>query len=329
MRSIGTSGLTRSAERQGGGELLPSGQTRPPFRDYLALTVTHAELRELYNNEDANANGDLASKLSRACTSSWRRRPESNMSGRRTAQRASGVGGLHMLPTATGAISCSRPSWPGILHTRPRSLIRSFRFFPTPLQKMRSWSARNSSRRNSAAVLPDSTPIRRDKGCAEPQSRRSSPSPNPQIPKSLNPPKPLASSVANGNEQLQATSRVAERDGTGEPGLSSDSQLSQTRSIRPVIPTATRRSFRPRQHCGRSHADNQGVPSLRHDAHGSLAELETMFLAARDLQYIEADDFNQLADLCDATGRMLGALRRTLAKKLHSQKSHKRRSRNP
>ncbi len=64
-------------------------------------------------------------------------------------------------------------------------------------------------------------------------------------------------------------------------------------------------------------------------AHGSLAELETMFLAARDLQYIEADDFNQLADLCDATGRMLGALRRALAKKLHSQKSHKNAPRNP
>jgi four helix bundle protein len=58
-------------------------------------------------------------------------------------------------------------------------------------------------------------------------------------------------------------------------------------------------------------------------AHGSLAEVETMFLAARDLQYIAADDFNQLSDLCDATGRMLGALRRTLTKKLRSQKSPK------
>lgn len=35
-------------------ELLPSGQTLPPFRDYLEFTLTHAELRELYDDEDAN-----------------------------------------------------------------------------------------------------------------------------------------------------------------------------------------------------------------------------------------------------------------------------------
>jgi hypothetical protein len=34
-------------------ELLPSGQTLPPC-DYLEFTLTHAELRELYRNEDAN-----------------------------------------------------------------------------------------------------------------------------------------------------------------------------------------------------------------------------------------------------------------------------------
>ena len=56
-------------------------------------------------------------------------------------------------------------------------------------------------------------------------------------------------------------------------------------------------------------------------AHGSLAELETMFLAAQDLQYIDAVNHDQLADLCDATGRMLGSLRRALIKKLNSQQS--------
>ena len=35
-------------------ELLPSGQTLPPFRDYLKFTLSHAELRDLYENEDAN-----------------------------------------------------------------------------------------------------------------------------------------------------------------------------------------------------------------------------------------------------------------------------------
>ena len=35
-------------------ELLPSGQTRPPFNDYMEFTLTHAELKELYINEDAN-----------------------------------------------------------------------------------------------------------------------------------------------------------------------------------------------------------------------------------------------------------------------------------
>jgi four helix bundle protein len=55
-------------------------------------------------------------------------------------------------------------------------------------------------------------------------------------------------------------------------------------------------------------------------AHGSLAELETMFLVAQDLQYIEAEGLSQLTGLCDATGRMLGSLRRALKKKLDLQK---------
>ncbi|MBN2021300.1 MAG: four helix bundle protein [Pirellulales bacterium] len=56
-------------------------------------------------------------------------------------------------------------------------------------------------------------------------------------------------------------------------------------------------------------------------AHGSLAELETMFQVARDLKYIGEGDFDQVIRLCDSTGRMLGALRRTLTKKLRSQKT--------
>jgi four helix bundle protein len=56
-------------------------------------------------------------------------------------------------------------------------------------------------------------------------------------------------------------------------------------------------------------------------SHGSLAELETMFLVARGLQYIDAKNFEQLAAICDSTGKMLGALRRSLVKKLHSPKS--------
>ncbi len=64
-------------------------------------------------------------------------------------------------------------------------------------------------------------------------------------------------------------------------------------------------------------------------AHGSLAELETLLLTARDLQYIDAETFDQISDLCDTTGRMLGALRRTLAKKLQSQKHHNYGDRNP
>jgi hypothetical protein len=35
-------------------ELLPKGQLLPPFRDYLEFTLTHAELKELYEHEDAN-----------------------------------------------------------------------------------------------------------------------------------------------------------------------------------------------------------------------------------------------------------------------------------
>jgi hypothetical protein len=35
-------------------ELLPSGQTLPAFRDYLEFTLPHPQLKELYDNEDAN-----------------------------------------------------------------------------------------------------------------------------------------------------------------------------------------------------------------------------------------------------------------------------------
>jgi four helix bundle protein len=56
-------------------------------------------------------------------------------------------------------------------------------------------------------------------------------------------------------------------------------------------------------------------------AHGSLAEVETMLIVANDLQYIDNNKFDQLTTLCDSTGKMLGALRRTLARKLHSPKS--------
>lgn len=35
-------------------ELLPKGQLRPPFRDYLEFTLTHSELVDLYQHEDAN-----------------------------------------------------------------------------------------------------------------------------------------------------------------------------------------------------------------------------------------------------------------------------------
>lgn len=35
-------------------EVLPPGQFRPPFRDYLEFTLTHAELVELYHHQEAN-----------------------------------------------------------------------------------------------------------------------------------------------------------------------------------------------------------------------------------------------------------------------------------
>jgi len=35
-------------------ELLPKGQLRPPFHDYLEFSLTYSELVELYDNEDAN-----------------------------------------------------------------------------------------------------------------------------------------------------------------------------------------------------------------------------------------------------------------------------------
>ncbi len=56
-------------------------------------------------------------------------------------------------------------------------------------------------------------------------------------------------------------------------------------------------------------------------SHGSLAEIETMLIVANDLQYMNSQHFNQLSTLCDSTGKMLSALRRTLAAKLRSSNS--------
>jgi four helix bundle protein len=61
-------------------------------------------------------------------------------------------------------------------------------------------------------------------------------------------------------------------------------------------------------------------------AHGSLAELETLLLVANELEYIHTENPAELTGLCNSTGRMLGALRRALIKKLHSPKP---KSRNP
>jgi four helix bundle protein len=64
-------------------------------------------------------------------------------------------------------------------------------------------------------------------------------------------------------------------------------------------------------------------------AHGSLAELETLFLIAQDLEYLDAKNLADLATLCDATGRMLGSLRRALMKKLNPQNPDPPNSKSP
>ncbi len=56
-------------------------------------------------------------------------------------------------------------------------------------------------------------------------------------------------------------------------------------------------------------------------SHGSLAEVETMLITAKDLQYLNAAHYDDVAALCDSIGKMLSALRRTLAQKLHASKS--------
>ena len=55
-------------------------------------------------------------------------------------------------------------------------------------------------------------------------------------------------------------------------------------------------------------------------AHGSLAELETLLRVAQDLQYADASSVDGLTELCDATGRMLGALRRKLRSKINTKR---------
>lgn len=61
---------------------------------------------------------------------------------------------------------------------------------------------------------------------------------------------------------------------------------------------------------------------LRHVviAHGSLAELETLLLVAEDLQYTDFSQATELVRLCDATGRMLGSLRRKLRGKIDARR---------
>lgn len=63
---------------------------------------------------------------------------------------------------------------------------------------------------------------------------------------------------------------------------------------------------------------------LRHVviAHGSLAELETLLLVARDLQYAEGNAIDRLRELCDAKGKMLASLRRRLRMKIAAQRGN-------
>lgn len=65
--------------------------------------------------------------------------------------------------------------------------------------------------------------------------------------------------------------------------------------------------------------EEQPKEFLRHVtiAHGSLAELETLLLVAQDLQYTDAKTMPALMELCNATSRMLGGLRRKLRSKLN------------
>ena len=55
-------------------------------------------------------------------------------------------------------------------------------------------------------------------------------------------------------------------------------------------------------------------------AHGSLSELETLLAVASDLGYVDRTSMSELTQLCDRTGRMLGALRRKLKEKLGTKK---------
>jgi four helix bundle protein len=59
---------------------------------------------------------------------------------------------------------------------------------------------------------------------------------------------------------------------------------------------------------------------LRHIsiAYGSLMELETHLLIAQRLKYIEAPDYEQLMESAATIGRMLNALKRSLARRLQS-----------
>ena len=51
-------------------------------------------------------------------------------------------------------------------------------------------------------------------------------------------------------------------------------------------------------------------------AHGSLAELETMLMLTRDLQYAGKDAIAELLSLCEGESKMVASLRRRLKEKI-------------
>jgi len=68
------------------------------------------------------------------------------------------------------------------------------------------------------------------------------------------------------------------------------------------------------------HARSSTRDFLRHLSivRGSLAELETLLLLAKDLNYCDSGALTELLSLCDQESRMLSGLRRRLKQKLNS-----------
>lgn len=107
--------------------------------------------------------------------------------------------------------------------------------------------------------------------------------------------------------------RLEKVDGPRAGDLSHHARISQNRDLRLSFAIATRGSLGPQQHCGRSARLSTGeFRQFLGNARGSLVEVETQILIARELGYLERDRSDTLLGAAAEVGRILNGLLNSL-----------------